>query len=151
MIHDLDLALALMNPHGADFEIENVKAERRDLSLNDVPNIKGADALSVCLKFAQSQAQFQSSRIATERARTMTIVYPSGRVFIDFLQRRFDNETGFALNADFSETDYGKDPLGASVARFVMAIHKQASPLCSGRAGAAAVQTAELIDSLSGF
>lgn len=152
MIHDLDLALALMDKGDEGYEVEAIKCRQRNQSDEMASErVLGADEVSVTLKFPHSQAHFHSSRIATERARRMTITYPSGTVFIDFLERRFENSTGFALNSDFSETEYGKDPLGASVSRFVLAIRGQALPLCSGKDGAAAVKSAELIDSLSGF
>jgi predicted dehydrogenase len=40
-------------------------------------------------------------------------------VRVDFLARTFSNTTKFPLNANFTETPEGKDPLGANVARFI--------------------------------
>jgi predicted dehydrogenase len=154
MIHDLDLALALMDKDGHGYEVESIAAKQRESKEIELAGgVIGADEISVSLKFIKSdlRAEFRASRIASQRSRQMTIVYPSGKVFIDFLERRFENTTGFKLNSDFTETDLGKDPLGASVKRFVQSIQNQARPLCSGLEGANAVRSAELIDDLSGF
>ena len=79
-------------------------------------------------------ASFQASRVAPERERTMKVVYPSGEVSINFLTREFSNTTPFALNAAFTETPAGKDPLGASVQAFLDAVRGVAPrPLVTGR------------------
>jgi hypothetical protein len=52
----------------------------------------------------------------------MRVVFPSGEVEIDFVARTFRNTTPFALDPDFAETPAGRDPLGASVASFLMAV-----------------------------
>jgi len=112
MIHDLDLALALSVAKPI-----NVTASGE----------KGADGV---WDVAQAQitfddgfvATFDVSRQAPERRRTMRVVYPSGVVEIDFVARTFHNTTPFPLNADFADTPAAADPLGASVAAFLMAV-----------------------------
>jgi predicted dehydrogenase len=71
-------------------------------------------------------ALFDVSRQAAARNRTMKIVYPSGEVEIDFVARTLRNTTPFALNADYADTPAGKDPLGASVEGFLMAVRGEA-------------------------
>jgi predicted dehydrogenase len=56
----------------------------------------------------------------------MKIVYPSGEVDIDFVARTLRNTTPFALNAGYADTPAGKDPLGASVEGFLMAVRGEA-------------------------
>ena len=64
--------------------------------------------------------------IRDRRKRTMRIVYPSGEVEIDFIARTFRNTTPFALNPDYADTPAAKDPLGASVEGFLMAVRGEA-------------------------
>jgi predicted dehydrogenase len=111
MIHDIDLALALS---GA--EAISVEAEGR--------TVHGpyADAVKAEATFDDGLiALFEASRIAETRERRMLIVFPSGEVEIDFLTRAFRNTTPFALDARFSESPIGKDPLGAALGAFVAA------------------------------
>ena len=56
----------------------------------------------------------------------MLIVYPSGEVEIDFVARTLKNTTPFALNADYADTQAGRDPLGASVAGFLASVRGEA-------------------------
>jgi len=106
MIHDIDLALAL-----SDGDPMSVEAEGDD------------DAAQAEAIFDNGfAASFSVSRVAEARERTMRLVYPSGEVAIDFLARTFRNTTPFVLNAEFSETPAGRDPLGASVQGFLDAV-----------------------------
>ena len=103
MVHDIDLALALTTG-----EPLTVEGEGDD------------DAASAEVTFDYGFiASFAVSRVAEARDRRMRIVYPSGEVAIDFLARTFSNTTPFTLNADFSETPAGRDPLGVSVKAFL--------------------------------
>jgi predicted dehydrogenase len=131
MIHDLDLAMALMGE--APQEIVARGEKRHGLA---------ADRLEAQLTFAGgTEARFTASRVAEERKRSMRIIYPSGEVNIDFLARKFENSSNIALNADFAKTPAGRDPLGANVARFIDAVpcgRAQARP-CNRRGRRAAV------------
>ena len=49
------------------------------------------------------------------------IVEPGAQLGVT-VARTFRNTTPFALNADFTETVQGKDPLGANVAGFLAAV-----------------------------
>jgi predicted dehydrogenase len=114
MVHDIDLALSLSaaQPDGRDGRFTasgGWDRTRAEIGFDD-----GFTAL------------FDVSRQAPARKRTMRVVYPSGEVEIDFLARTFRNTTPFVLNPDFAETPAGRDPLGASVASFLMAVRGEA-------------------------
>lgn len=111
MIHDIDLALALS---GA--EPMSVEAKATILHGPLADEVKAEAIFDDGLV-----ALFEASRIAEARERRMRIVYPSGEVEIDFLTREFRNTTPFALDANFTETPIGKDPLGAALGAFVKA------------------------------
>ena len=116
MIHDIDLALAISAADPVTAEGEG------SLSDDGVWDIARAE-----VSFEDGfTALFDVSRQATARNRTMKIVYPSGEVEIDFVARTLRNTTPFALNADYADTPAGKDPLGASVEGFLMAVRGEA-------------------------
>jgi predicted dehydrogenase len=106
MVHDIDLVLAL-----TDAEPMAVEAQGDD------------DQATAEAVFDNGfVANFSVSRVAGARERRMRIVYPSGEVAVDFLDRTFSNTTPFTLNADFAETPAGRDPLGVSVQTFLDAV-----------------------------
>jgi predicted dehydrogenase len=111
MIHDIDLALALS---GA--ETMSVEAQAVILHGPLADEVKAEAIFDDGLI-----ALFEASRIAEARERRMRIVYPSGEVEIDFLTRAFRNTTPFMLDANFTETPIGRDPLGAALGAFVAA------------------------------
>jgi predicted dehydrogenase len=130
MIHDIDLALTL-----CDGEPVAVEAE-------------GAITRSTSLDWVKAEATFDngftavfdSSRVATERERTMKVVFPSGEVEIDFLARTFRNTTPFPLIENFNDTPAGRDPLGLSVAGFLKAVRGEAPrPVVTGEEAARAL------------
>jgi predicted dehydrogenase len=141
MVHDLDLALKLL---GA--KTQSVSASARH------EHGRTADAIEAKLGFAGAEAKFVSSRIASERKRTMRAVYPSGEVKIDFLARTFENTTNFPLNAAFAETRIGSDPLGANVAQFIDAVLGVAPrPAVNGEEALAVLALALEVDAASGL
>jgi predicted dehydrogenase len=140
MIHDIDLAMAL-NPSGVDkVEADGVAAAG-----------PLADQARAELEFADGMtASFIASRMARRRERTMRVVFPSGEMRIDFLARTFTDTTPFALNADFASTPDGRDPLGASIADFVMAVRGRTSrPLVTGEEAARALDVALEVDQVA--
>lgn len=141
MVHDLDLALKLM---GARADRVAAKAQAK--------HGKAADEIEAKIGFGAAEAVFTSSRIAGDRRRTMRAVYPSGEVKIDFLARTFENTTSFPLNAAFSETRIGADPLGANVAAFVDAVLGVAPrPVVTGEEALAVLDLALAVDAASGL
>lgn len=136
MIHDIDLALALTNAEPIAVEAEG-----------SPDNIRGEAT------FADGfTAVFEASRVHDSRERTMTIVYPSGRLEIDFVARTFVNSTPFALNQDFADTKAGRDPLGASVGGFVAAVRGQAPrPVVTGEEAARALDLGLAVEQAAGI
>lgn len=128
MIHDLDLALTLAGCEAGSLE---TSADRRT---DEGYQAVGADAVTASTIFENGmEAVFKASRMADTRERTMRIVYPSGEVFIDLLNRKFENGTPFALNADFADAEIARDPLGTSVFRFLDTVRGDRDrPLCNG-------------------
>ncbi|EGF90215.1 oxidoreductase family, NAD-binding Rossmann fold family protein [Asticcacaulis biprosthecium C19] len=137
MIHDLDLAISLAGCEAGGLQATGRRREDEGYSA------VGGDEVNAEVDFENGmKAVFRASRMAAERERTMRIVYPSGTVFIDLLNRKFENGTPFALNSDFAEADIARDPLGTSVFRFLdTVLGVRDRPLCTG---AEALQALEL-------
>ncbi|MBS0363025.1 MAG: Gfo/Idh/MocA family oxidoreductase [Proteobacteria bacterium] len=116
MVHDIDLALAISAAEPVTAEGEGTLSDDGvwDVARSEVTFDDGFTAL------------FDVSRQAPARKRIMKIVYPSGEVEVDFVNRVFRNSTPFQLNTDYAETPAGQDPLGASVAGFLAAVRGEA-------------------------
>jgi predicted dehydrogenase len=112
MIHDLDLALAL--GRGEPFAVEGegacVANDQVDCARADVTFDNGFIGA------------FHASRVASTPERSMTLVYPSGTLKIDFLNSGFTNTTPFDLDPNFAATPAGRDRLGASLHQFLRAV-----------------------------
>lgn len=136
MVHDLDLVNAL--------GIENLQTVT---ATGRVEKSKHVDHITADFAFAGAHVELTASRIAPDRKRQMTIEYPSGVVFIDFMTREFNNTTPFDLNADFTNTHGGKDPLATSVGAFIDTVaDKRAQPLVTAQDGLAALRLAKMAD-----
>ena len=134
MIHDLDLAALLFG--AAPLHVEARGIAERGPEYDDV---------EATLTFISGAAHFHASRIATERKRTLRVVYPSGIVEVDFLTRALvTNTTGFALDPGFA--DRVADPLGRGVEEFLEAASEGKASAIPGESGAAAVALAEAVD-----
>ncbi len=142
MIHDIDLAITL-NP----IEALAVEAEGR------VTHGPFLDEVSCEITLGDgSNVKLNASRIAETRERRMRIIYPSGEVEIDFITRAFRNTTPYPLNADFTDTPAGRDPLGASVAAFVAAVRGEAPrPAATGEEAVRALDVALAVEQAAGF
>ena len=141
MIHDIDLALALNPSEPLAVEAEGV-TDPGPLLDQVRAEITLADGCGLII---------EASRIAEARERRMRIVFPSGEVEVDFITRAFRNTTPFKLNADFTETPAGKDPLGASVAAFVAAVRGEAArPAVTGAEAARALDLALAVEMAAG-
>jgi len=142
MVHDLDLVLTLM---GEAPEAIRARAEKK--------HGVSADWLDAEFTFANgAEARFTASRVADERKRTMRVVYPSGEVNVDFLERTFENSSKVAINADFALTPAGRDPLGANVGRFIDAVLGLAPrPAVTGAEATAALKLGLATDAAAGL
>ncbi len=137
MIHDLDLAIALAEgaPETVEGDSRTTRGPFHDSAWSEIGFSGGMTA------------RFEADRDAARRERTMRLTYPSGVVEIDFLARTFSNDTAFPLNAEFEQTEAGRDPLGVSVAAFVAACRGEAArPLVTGEEAAAALALALRIE-----
>ncbi|MGA0600350.1 Gfo/Idh/MocA family protein [Caulobacter sp. KR2-114] len=139
MIHDLDLALAV-----TDAEPLAVEADGRS------PVHDRLDEAEAEVNFDDGFiAVLRASRIAAERERRMTLVYPSGEISVDFVARTFSNTTGHPLTPAFR--DPRADPLGESLAAFVAAVRGEApSPLANALDGAKALDLALAVEQAVG-
>ena len=136
MVHDLDLALQLGG--------EDVLSVRADGHFDEV---RAEIAFRGGL-----HARLEASRVAEARERTMRLAYPSGEVEVDFLKPAFRNGAAFALNPDFAATPQGRDPLGASVGRFVdTVLGRAARPVVTGEEGLAALRLALRVEQAAGL
>lgn len=133
MVHDLDLALMLTNAFPVDVRASGSKVHG-DLY----------DVVSTQITFDDGfVVELEASRAADHRERTMRVVYPSGELSIDFLERQFENTSSIALNPDFADTPEGRDPLGANVSAFLAAARGEAArPLVTGEEAARALDLA---------
>jgi predicted dehydrogenase len=136
MIHDIDLALTLNPAEPLAVEAEGgFEAVSAEVTLNDGSTVK-----------------LEASRVAEARERRMRIVFPSGEVEIDFVTRAFRNTTPFALDAAFTETPAGSNPLRASVAAFVAAVRGEAPrPAVTGEEAARALDLALAVEQAAGI
>jgi predicted dehydrogenase len=133
MVHDLDLALMLTRSYPVEIRAKGKKLHGDQFD-EVTTEIVFEDGLVVDL---------EASRAADRRERTMRVVYPSGELQIDFLERTFQNTSALPLNPDFAETADGRDPLGANVSAFMAAVRGEAPrPLISGDEAARALDLA---------
>ncbi|MEO1039328.1 MAG: Gfo/Idh/MocA family oxidoreductase [Pseudomonadota bacterium] len=141
MIHDIDLVLALAGADPVSIRAE-MHAERGGL----------ADHITTVLTFETGlQAKLESSRVAAERARTMTLGYQGGAgLDVDFIAKTFDHAHGLDLNAGFADTEMARDSLGEGVKRFVTSVLDGSPVAVPGQAGLAALETALAIDAAAG-
>jgi predicted dehydrogenase len=141
MVHDLDLALQLLKT-----KPQTISATAK------TEHGRTADQIEARLAFANAEAVFISSRIATKRRRFMRAAYPSGEVKLDFITREFSNTTSFALNPNFAESRTGSDPLGSNVAAFIDAVLGVAPrPVVNGEEALAVLELALDVDRASGL
>ena len=102
MIHDLDLAAMML---GNEFTGVTASGKR----------VHSAHLDEAKAQFTYANggvARLTASRAASERQRTMHVVYPSGEIAIDFLTRKVDNTTPYEIRVDISAEL--PDPLGAA-------------------------------------
>jgi predicted dehydrogenase len=141
MIHDLDLALALTAAGPLTVEAEG-GCVANDLLDTAEAEVTFEDGFTAALR---------ASRVADDRARTLTLFYPDGEVRLDLLTGAFFNSTGYALNADWETSAAGRDRLGASLEAFLAAVRGEADrPLADAVDGARALDLALAVEQAVG-
>ena len=136
MTHDLDMVLWLMGEKPLHTLGESM------CIYSDNPDVARAD-----LHFAGgAHVHLEASRAEEARERVMQIVYPSGTLSIDFINKRLDNNTPFDLDERFASNPMASDSLGASVDAFTASVLDGAPVVIPGQAGMNAVEQALIID-----
>ena len=136
MTHDIDMALYLMGETPSDVDGESLAV------ISETP-----DAARAILRFPNGGvARLEASRVEDKQERIMTITYPSGLVRIDFINKSFDNDTGFDFDAGFASNPIAADSLGAGTDAFIAAILDAAPVPITGREGLEALRVAVKID-----
>ena len=109
LVHDIDLVLTMTGARPV-----TVTANGRTTHGPFLDEVEAEVTLA-----GGAMLKLAASRIAEARERRMRVVFESGEVVVDFIDRTFVNTTPFPLNPGFAETPGGRDPLGASVAAFI--------------------------------
>jgi len=105
------------------------------------------DAAHACMVFdGACKVKFEASRCEESQERVMEITYPSGTVRIDFVNKTFEDNTGFGLNKDFASHPLAVDSLGAATTAFTSSILDGTPIAVPGEAGRDALEMALKID-----
>ena len=129
MIHDLDL-IHMIIPG----QVTTVSAVGRGTN--------AVDYCSATLDFDNGTfVNLRASRIADEVRRGMKIIYSSGKIEIDFVKRTVINTTPYGIK----ELN-GGDPLGESVANFVMSVKGLLPSMVTAEQAKRALNTALMIE-----
>jgi predicted dehydrogenase len=129
MIHDLDLVHMLIPG-----QIATVSAVGHGTN--------AVDYCSAALDFDNGTfVNLRASRISDEVRRGMKIIYSSGKIEIDFVKRTVINTTPY----DIKELN-GGDPLGESVANFVMSVKGLLPSMVTAEQARRALNTALMIE-----
>ena len=136
MTHDLDMVMWLMG----ETPQRVVGGSKSVYSL--APDKAQAD-----LEFSNGcKAHFEASRAEPAQKRITHITYPSGELIIDFVNKTFENSTGFDFDPDFSDNPIASDSLGAATDAFTRSILDDEPIAVPGRAGLNALEMALHID-----
>ncbi|NWG46562.1 MAG: Gfo/Idh/MocA family oxidoreductase [Alphaproteobacteria bacterium] len=143
MIHDLDMVHALAGGEVTGLAVE-AKTE------------KGRHPDEVTARFTlggRCAVTLIASRIAEVRERRMRIIYPDGKIEIDFVARTLENTTPQILKPAFGGVPGAKgiadDPLGYALAAFLQSVRSGDPPLVDGPAARRALATALAIDTVA--
>ncbi len=134
MIHDLDLIHQVIPGN-----VAHVEAEARTVHGEHL------DEVTAHLSFDQgAEVTLHASRIADDRDRAMSLVYPDGAIEIDFMNRTVKNTTGAELGDIFGADQPAvmADPLGFAVSHFIDSVRTKTEPVVTGRCGRQALETA---------
>lgn len=136
MIHDLELVTSMIG-----------MMPNRISSTTKIGPSGGIDQAKALLFYDQGvEVELLASRMMQAPARSMDLVYPSGSVHVNFLDKNLIHDTPFALNHDFANTPDAADSLGASDNAFVEAVLQGVqTPIC-GIDGARALHLALEVD-----
>jgi len=136
MTHDLDMALWLMGdkPENVDGESMCVYSDTPDTARAKLTFKNGATA------------HLEASRCEDSPDRVMRIDYPDGYVRIDFVNKTFEDTTGYGFNKDFAGHPLAQDSLGSGTSAFTSSILDGTPVAVSGQDGMNALEIALKID-----
>ncbi|MEZ5997883.1 MAG: Gfo/Idh/MocA family oxidoreductase [Hyphomonas sp.] len=137
MIHDLDLAAMMLGN-----EFTGVTATGKRVHSDHLDEAKAQFTYA-----SGGVARLTASRAATERQRTMHVVYPSGEIAIDFLTRKLENTTPYEVRVDIAAEL--PDPLGAADEGFFAACLGEARSPVPAHGTVAAVAMAEAAETIA--
>ncbi len=136
MTHDIDMVLWLMGEKPVSVTGEAMRV------YSDMP-----DAAWGRLEFENgAKASFEASRCENERKRISRIDYPDGYVRVDFVNKTFEDTTGYGFNADFAKHPLAIDSLGAGTSAFCSSVLDGTPTAISGKDGLDALEIALKID-----
>ncbi len=136
MTHDLDMVMWLMDerPERIEGEALRVYSEQPDAALANLTFTGG------------TKARIEASRCEDGPKRIMRIEYPDGHVEIDFVNKTFEDTTGYGFNPDFADHPIARDSLGAGTNSFVASVLDGTPIAIPGQAGLDALEMALHID-----
>ena len=136
MTHDLDMVIWMMG--GPPIRIAG-----QSLAVQSA----APDAAQAVLHFEDGgNAYLEASRVEAGHDRVMEVHYPSGVLKIDFVNKTFEDTTGFGFNPNFGDDPSAADSLGAGTDAFITAIKTDTPPPVTGRDGLASLKAALEID-----
>lgn len=136
MIHDFDMATWLMG--GAPVSL-------RSETMVVYSNL--ADAARVEMKYeGGGKVVLEASRAEAARERLMHIRYPDGDLTIDFVNKTFEDTTGYGFNPDFADDPLAKDSLGSALNAFTESILDGVPVAIPGQVGLDALALALKVD-----
>lgn len=136
MTHDLDMVIWMMGQAPSKITGQSIAVRS-----------KTPDAAQAVLHFAGGgKAYLEASRVEAGRDRIMEVHYPSGVLKIDFVNKTFEDATGFGFNPNFGDDPSAADSLGAGTDAFITAIQNNSTPPVTGRDGLASLKAALEID-----
>ena len=139
MTHDLDMVIWMMG--GSPLNITG-----QSLAVQSAT----PDAAQAVLYFeGGGKAYLEASRVEQGRDRIMEVHYPSGVLRIDFVNKTFEDTTGFGFNPNFGDDPSAADSLGAGTDAFITAIKTNTLPPVTGRDGLASLKAALEIDGVN--
>lgn len=137
MIHDLDLVARLFGASPMRIEAQSAHA-----------SAGGFDHVQASLGFAAGDAMLVANRAGRSERRIVELVFASGAIEIDLIQRTVRNDTAFGVDeAALAAID---DPVRLSLAHFLRAADGRGACVASGESAAAAVRLAARIDAAAG-
>ncbi|PHR60400.1 MAG: hypothetical protein COA43_06700 [Robiginitomaculum sp.] len=136
MIHDFDMAAWLIGGKPISLRSETM-----------IVYSDHADAARVEMTYEGGRTvTLEASRAEQARERIMHIVYPDGELRIDFVNKTFEDTTGYGFNPNFSEEVFAKDSLGSAVNAFTESILDGAPVAIPGQVGLDALELAIRVD-----